>query len=162
VKLDPRALVGPLAAMLLLALTLQQTLDALQRSGAWGGRANRDGKATNESPFVRIEQELTRRHTDRSPAPDRDPFEYAPTRSVAQGPARPPRPRPIPVAPKPVLTAIIFDQDPRALVRFDGRDYTVRNNTLFAEYRVVRITRDEVVLDKGGESLVLKRPVGGS
>jgi len=162
VKLDPRALVGPLAAMLLLALTLQQTLDALQRSGAWGGRANRGGKSSAESPYVRIEQELTRRNADPQGPADRNPFEYAPVRNIVQNPARPPRPRPIPVAPKPVLTAIIFDQDPRALVRFDGRDYTVRNNTLFAEYRVVRITRDEVVLDKGGESLVLKRPVGGS
>jgi hypothetical protein len=161
VKIDPRALVGPLAAFLLLAITLQQTTDALRRSGAWRRQAS--GPATTaESPFAKLDTELARRAALAPGNLERDPFRYGWTRPAPTASRTTPRPvQPAP-APRPVLTAIIFDSDPRALVRFDGRDFTVRDNTLFAEYRVVRITRDEVVLDRSGESLVLKRPTGGS
>jgi hypothetical protein len=40
-------------------------------------------------------------------------------------------------------------------------DYSVRTNTLFADFRVVSITAQWVVLDRGGESLVLRLPVKG-
>jgi hypothetical protein len=160
-RIDARRLIAPLAAFLLLAVTLQQTSNALRSAGAW----RNEGKAAMTpppSPFERLDGELSRRAGIVSAAPGRDPFDFY-SAPVARPPQTgTPRPRPAPLAPKPVLTAIIFDNDPRALVRFDGRDYTVRSNSLFAEYRVVRITRDEVVLDKSGESLVLRRPTGGS
>jgi len=60
-----------------------------------------------------------------------------------------------------VLTTIVFDADPRATVRWDGRDYSVRAGALFADFRVVSITRDQVVLDHAGESVVLKLPRKG-
>ena len=71
------------------------------------------------------------------------------------------RPTTTPSAAPPVLTAIIFDNDPRATIRYDGRDYPVRVNSLFADFRVVRIAADEVVLDRAGETLVLKLPSKG-
>lgn len=160
-RIDPSRVIAPLAAFLLLAVTLQQTSDALRRAGAW-----RDESAAAvrpaASPFDRLDGEIARRASLRAATPQRDPFDFQRAPVVRPAQTSTPRPRPAPPAPKPVLTAIIFDNDPRALVRFDGRDYTVRDNSLFAEYRVVRITRDEVVLDKSGEALVLRRPTGGS
>jgi hypothetical protein len=161
-KLDPRKLVGPLAAFLLLALTLQQTSDALRRSGAWRESATAPAN-TAASPFARLDEELRRRTDLVSAETSRDPFDYRSSQAPRPTQTSTPRPRPAPPPPaRPVLTAIIFDSDPRALVRFDGRDYTVRDNSLFSDFRVVRITRDEVVLDKSGQSLVLRRPTGGS
>lgn len=160
-RIDPRRLIAPLAAFLLLAVTLQQTSDALRRAGAWQ-KESRAAEAPAPSPFERLDGELSRRADLVSATTGRDPFDFHSVQATRPAQTGTPRPRPAPPAPKPVLTAIIFDNDPRALVRFDGRDYTVRSNSLFAEYRVVRITRDEVVLDKSGESLVLRRPTGGS
>jgi hypothetical protein len=160
-KLDPRKLVGPLAAFLLLALTLQQTSDALRRSGAWRESATAPAN-TAASPFARLDEELTRRTDLVSAETSRDPFDFRSSQTPRPVQTSTPRPRPAPPPARPVLTAIIFDSDPRALVRFDGRDYTVRDNSLFSDFRVVRITRDEVVLDKSGQSLVLRRPTGGS
>lgn len=159
-RFDPRRLIAPLAAFLLLAVTLQQTSDALRRAGAWG-RDQRQAKDEKASPFERLDREIARRGAADPSATQRNPFDFYTARTTTPTQTAT-RPRPQAPAPKPVLTAIIFDNDPRALVRFEGRDYTVRDNSLFAEYRVVRITRDEVVLDKGGQSLVLRRPTGGS
>jgi len=59
-------------------------------------------------------------------------------------------------APQPLLTSIIWDADPRATVRWDGRDFPVRENSLFADFIVKSIRRDEVVLERDGQQLVLK------
>lgn len=160
-RIDPRRLVAALAAFLLLAVTLQQTSDALRRAGAWRSESEAAARPT-PSPFERLDGVIARRAALDPATPERDPFDFQRAPVVRQIRTTRSQPPPPPPAPRPVLTAIIFDDDPRALVRFDGRDYTVRDNSLFAEYRVVRITRDEVVLDKSGESLVLTRPTGGS
>lgn len=160
-KIDPRRMIAPLAAFLLLAVTLQQTSDALRRAGAWRSESEAAARPA-PNPFERLDGEIARRAALEAATPQRDPFDFQRAPVVRSTQTTPRRPAPPPPAPKPVLTAIIFDNDPRALVRFDGRDYTVRDNSLFADYRVVRITRDEVVLDKGGEPLVLRRPTGGS
>ncbi len=68
-------------------------------------------------------------------------------------------PKPVPPA-LPTLTAIVFDNDPRAIVRWNGRDWDVRQNALFDVFQVVSISRDQVVLRRGDESIVLKRPQG--
>jgi hypothetical protein len=60
-----------------------------------------------------------------------------------------------------VLTAIVFDADPRALVRWQGREYTVRPGGIFAEFEVESITRDQVVLKRGPENIVLRRKPQG-
>lgn len=159
-KLDPRSLIGPVVAVILLGLTLQQTLDALRQSGIW--RAEQRAAESKANPFAGLDEAVAQRSALQPSDATRDPFRFGRTQTATPVRTTPrPAPPPAPI-PKPVLTAIIYDNDPRALVRFNGRDYTVRDNTLFAEYRVVRITRDEVVLDKSGESLVLKRPTGGS
>jgi len=67
-------------------------------------------------------------------------------------------PKPIaPVEPpQPSLTAIIWDDDPRATVRWDGRDFSVRANSLFADFTVKSIRPTEVVLERGGQQMVLR------
>jgi hypothetical protein len=57
----------------------------------------------------------------------------------------------------PVLTAIVWDSDPRALIRWNEREWTVREGGLFDEFQVVRITRDHVTLRRGEETLELHR-----
>ncbi|HET7225678.1 MAG TPA: hypothetical protein VFK69_08155, partial [Candidatus Eisenbacteria bacterium] len=64
-------------------------------------------------------------------------------------------------APQPVLTAIVWDADPRATVHWNGRDYSVHVNSLFDEFRVRSITQTQVVLERGNESLVLELPRKG-
>jgi hypothetical protein len=59
------------------------------------------------------------------------------------------------VPPKPTLTSIVWDADPRATVRYEGNDYSVRANSLFADFRVTSITANQVVLDRNGEQIVL-------
>ncbi len=60
-----------------------------------------------------------------------------------------------------MLTAIVFDADPRALLRWNGRDYSVRPGGLFDDFQVVSITRDQVVLSRNGENIVLQRKSQG-
>jgi hypothetical protein len=60
-----------------------------------------------------------------------------------------------------VLTAIVYDADPRALVRWMGRDWTVRPGGLFDDFQVTSITRDQVTLSRGSETIVLQRKTQG-
>jgi hypothetical protein len=80
------------------------------------------------------------------------------THAVArkQKPAAAVEPPPAPVPEEPTLTAIIWDQDPRATVRWDGRDFSVRENSLFADFTVKSIRPTEVVLERGGQQVVLR------
>jgi len=53
-------------------------------------------------------------------------------------------------------------QRPRALIRHQDRNFTVKSGDLFADFRVVSITADQVVLERtNGERVVLKRPTKG-
>uniref|UniRef100_A0A832ML98 Uncharacterized protein n=1 Tax=Eiseniibacteriota bacterium TaxID=2212470 RepID=A0A832ML98_UNCEI len=161
-RLDPRTLFAPLVALLALVVVLQLTSAALSTSGAWRRDAG-GARATRVDPYAPLDRALALRAAPPPDGPLRDPFAFggAPVASVAGG-ARP-RPRatrdaPPAAPPRPVLTAIVWDSDPRATVRWNGRDYSVRPNTLFAEFRVVSIGRGQVVLDRNGESLVLTLP----
>jgi hypothetical protein len=158
VKLDLESLLGPLVALALLVLTGQQTLGALKNAGAWAGR--RAETSVSEDPYARIDRVLGT--PDSAVAGLRDPFSFGRPPAAAPAAPRPaPRPAPVPEAPKlPALTAIVLDADPRATVRYDGREYTVRVNSLFAEFRVISITRARVVLDRAGESIVLELSKG--
>jgi hypothetical protein len=62
---------------------------------------------------------------------------------------------------RPLLTAIVADADPRAVIRYEDRYYTVKSGDLFARFRVISISADQVVLDGGGERIALKRPTKG-
>ena len=62
----------------------------------------------------------------------------------------------------PVLTAILqAEDDPRALLHYADRDYTVKTGDQFADFKVISITADQVVLDRGGQRLILHRPTKG-
>lgn len=158
-KLPVRALIEPLVGLLVLILVLQVTLTALRTSGAWH-RGPRPARTPRANPYAPLDQVLASRAPELSSAPLRDPFEFGGAPTVVAASVRPPRPAPPPAPPRPVLTSIVWDADPRATIRLAGRDYSVRTAALFDEYRVVSITRDEVVLERGGESLVLRLASG--
>lgn len=157
-KLDLKTVLPPMAAAVLLAITLSQTWSALRQAGAWGAAAKE--RAARENPYALLDAQLSREPVDR-PEDPRDPFVFVDRRSTPTQRPRQPRPAAPPVVIKPQLTAIIFDDDPRALISYDGRNYTVRQNSLFADFRVVRIDRSEVVLEQSGKQSVLKAPEGG-
>jgi len=144
-NIDPRRWLPPFAAAILLAITLSQTWAALRQAGAWGAAARE--RAERGNPYALLDTQISRQP---APSPEnlRNPFAFVERRAPARPRPQRPRPAPAPVVVKPHLTAIIFDDDPRALITYDGRNYTVRANSLFADFRVVRINRDEVVLEQ--------------
>lgn len=159
-KIDPRSLVAPIFGVLVLVLVVQNTTGALKASGTWQPEAKT--RVRPESPYARLDLILSRPGT--APLPDaiRDPFGYGgatPRPSVTPSlPRRSLEPQPIVPAepPRPSLTAIIWDDDPRATVRWDGRDFSVRTNSLFADFTVKSIRPTEVVLERGGQQMVLR------
>ena len=157
-KIDPRALIGPLLAVLILVVTVQQTQDSLRRAGLWIG-VRRFGPARGSDPYSRLDQGIAHSGTAAPGTGMRDPFAYggAPV-TAAVKPHHVVKPKP---APLPVLTAIIWDIDPSALIRLEGHEYTLRTGGRFADYQVMSITRDRVTLMKDGQSLVLNRPLKG-
>jgi len=159
-RIDPKALVSPIVAAALLLLCLNQTMGALKTAGSW--RRTSAAQIRPEDPYANLDRAISRPFLDAPEAGLRDPFYYAAARPVvATGPVRPgPRPTPAP-PPRPVLTSIIFDEDPRATIRYNDREFSVRQNTLFADFRVRRISATEVVLERNGEPLLLRlRPKG--
>ena len=156
-KINLRTVLPPLAAAILLAMTLSQTWAALRQAGAWGADARARAERTN--PYAVLDGQLTKQPSQVEDM--RNPFAFVERRAPSRPRPQRPAPAPEPVVLKPQLTAIIFDSDPRALITYDGRNYTVRENSLFADFRVVRITLDEVVLEQNGVSSVLQAPDGG-
>lgn len=159
-KIDARALFVPLVAAAVLALMIQQTAGALKDSGSWKPPAH-VRIARPEDPYTRIDNVLGTKATPLPAEGLRNPFVFGSGRSAATGtgPVKPTK-TPValtPAAPlRPTLTSIISsDSDPRATVRYDGRDFSVRVNSLFADFSVRSITASEVVLDRGGETIVL-------
>lgn len=158
-KLSARSLFEPLVGVLVLALVLNVTLAALRTSGAWS-RGKPGPRPERVNPYAPLDRMLADRRPDAPGPAIRNPFEFGGAVAVAspvEGPWRPVVPPPLP---KPVLTSIVWDADPRATIRFNGREYSVRPAALFDDYRVVSISRDQVVLDRGGESLVLRLSPG--
>lgn len=160
-KNDARGLVAPLLAAVAMAVVISQTVAALRDSGAWAAKPVRRASANVESPYARLDREIGQ--ISKSPVTDnlRNPFAYGTTTATREsGPVKPKPAKPAPPH-VPVLTAILWDNDPRALIHWGDRDYTVRSGDLFAEFHVTGITRDQVVLDRNGESLRLRRPTKG-
>lgn len=152
-KLDLRPWLAPLFAVVLLGVTMKQTGDALRTSGTWPHRAH-SAPARPPDPYARLDRVLDRGAARTETRGLRDPFQFgpAPRPAVARSaPAALPAAEPLP----PVLTSIIWDSDPRATLRYDGRDFSVRENSLFADFRVTSITSTQVVLERNGEPLVL-------
>lgn len=159
-RLDPVRIFGWLLALLLLALVMQQTAGALHASGVWA-RPRREAPAA--SPYAGLERMLGTARRGPAEAAQRDPFAFG--RATAPAPERPAAiRRPVKAAEpaRPQLTAIVWvENNPSATIRWNGKDRTVQVNTLFDEFRVRGITRDQVILERGGESLVLQLPRKG-
>jgi len=158
-KLTPGRLIGPLVSLLVLVVVLVQTGASLRATGAWSRRA---AAAGGRNPYERLERLLASPGTD-APAVNRDPFAYgAAPAPVVSAPA--PRPRPAPPAPAPpkIIALVADSRSASAIVRWLGRDTTVREaDTLPGGFVVLRITSEEVVLQRGGETIVLRVPKKG-
>jgi hypothetical protein len=154
---DIAGVLRPLLALALFAFIVWQTGSALRASGVWE-RAVKSLPTAADDPLVALDTQIS----PPGAAPSvvaRDPFSNAPV----PAPSGPVRQRiVVPVAPaKPLLTAIVWDTDPRALIRWKEREWTVRAGGLFDEFQVLGITRDQVTLAHGGETLVLQRKPRG-
>lgn len=158
-NVDLKPLFAPLIALAILAVIGLQTSDALRHSGAWN-MDRRPRRVAAPDPYARLEAQIAAPVAALPPAGLRDPFSY--TRAPVATSHTPPRPRVPPPPPQPVLTAILqAENDPRALLRYIDRDYTVRSGDHFADFKVVSIAADQVVLDRGGQRLILHRPSKG-
>ena len=151
-----RWLPGILAA-LVLVFVLVQTSASLQQTGPWTRPSH--APATHTDPYAYLDGLIAAAERDVIPSTMRDPFGYG---NVPRPTDRPhlavkPKTPPPPEKPVPVLTAVVSDADPQAVIRYDGRSYTVRAGSLFADFRVVSIAADQVVLDNNGEQIVLHR-----
>jgi hypothetical protein len=110
-------------------------------------------------PYARLEAQLAKKDSSADTPALRDPFAYG---HVAESSTRPVVRVVTPAAPpKPVLTAIISGADSRALVRYMGNDYSIKNGDQFADFKVISITAEAVVLERGGQRLTLNRPTKG-
>ena len=151
-------IVPPVMALLLLVVIGVQTSDALKRSGAWAARAPRTATPPAD-PYGRLDTQLSRQGVPLPADGIRDPLTFG--RAPATTGRRVPRPTVAPAPAGPLLTAIVADADPRAVIRYEDRYYTLKPGDLFARFRVISISADQVVLDGGGERIVLKRPTKG-
>lgn len=156
-------LVSPIVALAVLIVAVVQTVGALGVTGAFGagGSVPRPTVAPAYQALDRALDEGDPRFTLEDL---RDPFTFGRRDGDNDGdtPITPPaRPRPVAVTPvpeaRPLLTAIVSDSDPRALIRWKDREWTVREGGLFDEFQVVSITRDQVTLRRGDQTLVLQR-----
>ena len=130
---------------------------ALRRSGAWSHA--RQVAVPGLDPYSQLDRQLAGWQALPAPQLARDPAGYVASAAprvarVARVPRAPEADTP--PRPQPVLTAIVWDSDPTASIRIGGHDYTVRANSLFADYQVASISHDQVVLTRSGESLVLR------
>lgn len=155
-RIAPQALLPPLVAIFVAVVVVQQTSSALRSSGAWRGRTPVQ-TPRRVDPYTRLDDLVAAPPSNL--VVSRDPFVFGGMIRAEAGPANPVRrpvvPTPPPAPAVPVLTSIIFDEDPRATVRYNGRDFSVRQNSLFADFRVASISATQIVLDRGGQPLVL-------
>ena len=154
-------LLAPIAALALFALVLLQTWSSLRAAGAW--RAAKPAAAVAaDDPFVLLDQQLGRAFRPMA-ASIRDPFRFG---AAAAPVAAKPVTRiervvvPAPLA-RPILTAIVWDSDPRAIVNWKGKAWTIHEGLLFDEFIVTSIRPEQVVLKRGDESIVLTRKSPG-
>ena len=154
-----QAVLRGIVAIALVAV-LVVTLAALRESDRWR-RPGRDATRQANDPYDGLARLLAQGPTAPATAV-RDPFRPGDVRTVTV------RTRPTAVTPPepkrevPVLTAIVSDEsDPRAVISYEGGNYTVGAGGLFADYRVVSVTADAVVLERAGQQLVLQRPKKG-
>jgi hypothetical protein len=154
----PTGLLPFLVALAALATVGAVTSQALRSAGPWKNSGGRTRHLTSD-PYTRLDNLLARSRADSTIASTmRDPFGYGPPTVVARtsrSAAKKATPAPVP---QPVLTAIVSDANPAAVIRYQDRSYTVKPGDLFAEFRVISVTSDAVVLERGTERLTLASP----
>lgn len=160
---DPSWLVSPVVALIVLAVAVFQTMGALGVTGAFGAGGTVP-RPTVAPAYQALDRAIDQRDPHFTLEHLRDPFTFGHSDGDNDGddPITPPaRPRPVAVTPvpeaRPLLTAIVSDSDPRALIRWKDREWTVREGGLFDEFQVLSITRDQVTLRRGDQTLVLQR-----
>ena len=154
-----RALLPPLIAIAILVVVGVQTSDALRQSGTWRS-APKPGAHAASDPYASLERAIATADVPVEAAALRDPYGFGrapqPVGITIRRPVVPTPP------PQPVVTAIVTDAEAaRAILLYEGTSYSVKAGDLFAQYRVVSITADQVVVDDGRDRLVLKRPTKG-
>jgi hypothetical protein len=155
---NARALIPPLLALVLLIIVGNQTSSALRQSGTWRS-APRPVHPVSD-PYAALERALAKTDTTPAVTSIRDPFGFGRAPVAHQVVRRAPVVPALP--PQPVVTAIVTDAEAaHAVVVFGGTSYSVKSGDLFAQYRVVSISADAVVVDDGRQQLVLKRPTKG-
>ena len=152
-RIDLKAVLAPLIALIILFVIVAQTTGAIRAAGTWAPRTPRPAGPAN--PYARVDQLLERSAAAPGSSTVRNPFAFG---SAARPATTETRPRPVRIVlpERPTLTSIVFDADPRATIRYGGRDYAVRENGLFDDYQVTSITRDQVTLRRNSETLVLQ------
>jgi hypothetical protein len=155
-RVDHRSLIAPQVGGIVLVLIVQQTMPALRSSGAWVPRSSTP-TLRPESPYSRLDRMLAQKRVPQGETV-RDPFGFGTSGATQTTPRPRQTPRPTPVEPsRPTLTGVIYDPgDARATIRFEGRDFTVRENSLFADFTVLSIRPGEVVVERGGQRMVLR------
>lgn len=157
---DLKRLFIPLIAIAILAVVSLQTSEALKNSGAW--RKAPRSNSGRPDPYAALEAEIAARAKPVELSSLRDPFTYGRAPEPTTPRVRSTTPTPPPPPRRPVLTAILQgDDDPRALLQYGDRDYTVKAGDLFADFRVVSIAGEQVVIARGSERLILRRPSKG-
>jgi len=157
VNRGPETWLPPLVAVAVLLAAGTQIVGALRVTGAFGWQPDAVPVAVPPA-YESVNGALDRHDPRLAIAGVRDPFSARAAIAVTD-----PRPKPKPIAvapeppPVPVLTAIVWDSDPRALVHWKDREWTVREGGLFDEFQVVSITREQVSLRHGESTLVLQR-----
>jgi len=154
VNRDVGSWLAPLVAIGVLIASITQTVSALKVTGAFGWEPE-PVAMTVPPAYASVNSALDRRDPGLAIASLHDPFTVRAS-PVAVRPVHHADPPPAP-PPTPVLTAIVWDSDPRALVHWKDRDWTVREGALFDDFQVVSITRDQVSLRHGEATLVLQR-----
>ncbi len=158
---SPSSMLTVIAAIALFALVAFQTWSSLRAAGAWRS-AKPVITVAPDDPFVFLDQQLSRSLRP-LPSAVRDPFRYGGPSAPVAATNTTARPKVvIPPAPqRPVLTAIVWDNDPRAIINWKGRAWTVHEGLLFDEFIVTSIKQEQVVLKRGDESIVLTRKSSG-
>jgi hypothetical protein len=153
-----RTILPALIAIGILALIGVQTSNALRQSGTWASPPK--PSHVTADPYASLDRAIARADSPADPNPLRNPFDFGrgpqPLRIVVRHAVTPTPP------PVPVVTAIVTGADQaHAIVVYDGANYSVKEGDLFAHYKVVSITAEQVVVDDGTGRLVLKRPSKG-
>ncbi len=146
----------PALALWVLATVGVTTLAAVRRGDVWRGRARDLAFRLQNDPYVEVERSLADAG-GRDLGQLRNPFALGAPPAAAKPSPRPrPRPPQPPEPEPPRLTAIVWSaEDPRAVVWWSGRSYSLRAGQTFESFRVVSIGRDRVVLEQAGKSITL-------